>query len=243
MVLIPVLFHGSSLMIVFGQKILRECLKYLFEKTLAFIQWDRLVGLGKGVCLASGRPEFKSCFHHGSFSRSSHTSNLKIGTPVVILPSACHYRVSAGTGWLGVSIVCLASGRPEFSSHFHHGSFSRSSHTSNLEIGALVVILLSTWHYRVSAGAGWPGVSILWLGEIASLICIFSVWQHIQMCQPLGYTSMLQGRKATNKLQSLNVGGCLLVLWSISVDTEDVALKYLDLDVKAEISRPSINYH
>ena len=185
MVLIPVLFRGCSSMIVSGQKILRECLKYLFEKTLAFVQWDSLVGLGKGVCLDSSRPEFKSHFHHGSFSRSSHTSNVEIGTPVVILPSAWHYRVSAGTGWPGVSIVCLASERPGYSSRFHHGSSSRSSHTSNLEIGTPVVILLSTWHYRVSAGAGWPGVSILWMGEIASMICNFSVWQHIQMCQQI----------------------------------------------------------
>ena len=33
--------------------------------------------------------------------------------------------------------------------------------------------LPDTWHYRVSAGPGWPGVSIIWLGEIASLICNF----------------------------------------------------------------------
>ena len=34
----------------------------------------------------------------GIFSGSSHTSDLKIGTPVATLPGAWRYRVSAGTG-------------------------------------------------------------------------------------------------------------------------------------------------
>ena len=41
----------------------------------------------------------------GIFSGSSHTSDLNIGTPVVILPGAWRYRVSAGTGRPGVSIL------------------------------------------------------------------------------------------------------------------------------------------
>ena len=39
------------------------------------------------------------------FSGLSHTSDLKIGTPVDTLPGTWHYRVSAGTGWPGVSIL------------------------------------------------------------------------------------------------------------------------------------------
>ena len=38
------------------------------------------------------------------FPGSSHTSDLKIGTPVATLPGAWRYRVSAGTGWFGVSM-------------------------------------------------------------------------------------------------------------------------------------------
>ena len=34
----------------------------------------------------------------GIFPWSSHTSDLKIGTPVATLPGAWRYRVSAGTG-------------------------------------------------------------------------------------------------------------------------------------------------
>ena len=41
----------------------------------------------------------------GIVSGSSHTSDSKIGTPVVTLPDAWRYRVSAGTCWPGVSIL------------------------------------------------------------------------------------------------------------------------------------------
>ena len=49
-------------------------------------------------------PRFESCLRRDS-SRSSHTSDLNIGTPVATLPGAWHYRVSAGTGRPGVSIL------------------------------------------------------------------------------------------------------------------------------------------
>ena len=49
--------------------------------------------------------------------------------------------------------------------------FSGSSHTSDLKIGTPVAILLGAWRYRVSAGTGRPGVSILRLGEMESWIC------------------------------------------------------------------------
>ena len=39
------------------------------------------------------------------FSGSSHTSDLKIGTPVATLPGALRCRVSAGSGRHGVSIL------------------------------------------------------------------------------------------------------------------------------------------
>ena len=41
------------------------------------------------------------------FSGSSHTDDLKIGTPVATLPGAWRYRVSTGTGRPGVSILWL----------------------------------------------------------------------------------------------------------------------------------------
>ena len=75
--------------------------------------------------------------------------------------------------------------------------FSMSSHTSDLKIGTPVAILPGAWRYRVSAGIGQPSVSILWLGEVDSLICNFylSVAAHkIVYADPsLRYTSMLLG--------------------------------------------------
>ena len=41
----------------------------------------------------------------GIFSGSSHTSDLKFGTPVATMPGAWRYRVSAGNGWPGDSIL------------------------------------------------------------------------------------------------------------------------------------------
>ena len=51
------------------------------------------------------------------------------------------------------------------------GIFSGSSHTSDSKIGTPVATLPGAWRYRVSAGTGRTGVSILWLGEVESLIC------------------------------------------------------------------------
>ena len=54
--------------------------------------------------LGAEDPGFESHLRQ-DFSRSNHTSNLKIGTPVATLPGAWHYRVSAGTGQPVVSIL------------------------------------------------------------------------------------------------------------------------------------------
>ena len=41
------------------------------------------------------------------------------------------------------------------------------------KIGTPVDTLPGAWHHRVSAGTGRPGVSVLRLGEVESLICNF----------------------------------------------------------------------
>ena len=53
------------------------------------------------------------------------------------------------------------------------GIFLGSSHTSDLKIGTPVATLPGAWRYRVSTGTGRPSVSILWLGEMESLVCNF----------------------------------------------------------------------
>ena len=41
------------------------------------------------------------------------------------------------------------------------GIFPGSSHTSDFKSGTPVTTLPGAWHYKASAGTGWPGVSIL----------------------------------------------------------------------------------
>ena len=83
------------------------------------------------------------------------------------------------------------------------GIFSGSSHTSDLNIGTPLATLPGAWRYRVSAGTGLPGVSILCLGEVEGWICNFYLSvaaRKIVLADPsLRYTRMLLGRLATNK--------------------------------------------
>ena len=53
--------------------------------------------------------------------------------------------------------------------------FSGTNHTGDLDTGTPVLTLPGASRYMVSAGTGWPGVSILWLGEVESLICNLSL--------------------------------------------------------------------
>ena len=59
---------------------------------------------GKASVLRVEDPGFESGLHR-DFLGSSHTSDSKIGTPLATLPGAWRHRVSAGTGWPGVSIL------------------------------------------------------------------------------------------------------------------------------------------
>ena len=77
---------------------------------------------------------------------------------------------------------------PEFDSClFRSGNSPRSNHTSELDIGTPAATLSGVWRYRVNAETGWPGVSILRLGEAESLVCnfYFSVAAHtIEQIRP-----------------------------------------------------------
>ena len=67
--------------------------------TLTF--FNRFAGL---VVKAFEGPGFETRLRR-DFSETSHTNDLKIGTPVATPPGAWHYRVSAGTGRPGVNIL------------------------------------------------------------------------------------------------------------------------------------------
>ena len=69
----------------------------------------------------------------------------------------------------------------EFDSPLCHGDFAWSSQTSDLIIGTPVATLPGAWRYRVSTGTGWPGISILSLGKVESLICNFCL--SVAACQ------------------------------------------------------------
>ena len=74
---------------------------------------------------------------------------------------------------------------PEFESRFRR-DFSGSSRTSDFKIGTPLASLPGAWRYRVSTGTGRPGVSILWLGEVESLIgSSVSVWQHVNLSEQI----------------------------------------------------------
>ena len=62
----------------------------------------------------------------------------------------------------GLVVKASASGAedPGFESHLRQ-DFFQLGHTSDLKIGTPVATLPGAWRYRVSAGTGWPTVSIL----------------------------------------------------------------------------------
>ena len=120
------------------------------------------------------------------------TGVTKFGSTVLWV-SFCHRLVD-----LVVNTSASRAEHPGFGSRLRQ-DFSGSSHTitSDLKIGIPVATLPCAWHYRVSAGTGQPGVSILWLGEVESLIYNFylsvaarkTVWAD----PSLRYTRMLLG--------------------------------------------------
>ena len=70
-------------------------------------------------------------------------------------------------------VVKVSASRPEdqgSDARFHHADFSRIFHTSDFKIGTQVATLPGARRCRVSAGTGWPSVSILWQGGVESWI-------------------------------------------------------------------------
>ena len=105
--------------------------------------------------------------------------------------------VSCSLSWQPTDLVGLVvkasasrAEDPGFESRLRRDFFRVDS-----KIGTPVATLPGAWCYRVSAGTGWPSVSILWLGEMESLVCNFylSVAARIIVWAdpPLRYTCML----------------------------------------------------
>ena len=71
-----------------------------------FLCEHRLVGLVvKASASKAEDPGFESRLRRDFYGVESYLKNLKIGIPVATLPGAWRYRISAGTGRPGVSIL------------------------------------------------------------------------------------------------------------------------------------------
>ena len=64
--------------------------------------------------------------------------------------------------------VHLKSGRCGIEPHCPHGAYNRTSPTNGFKTGTLVAALPGAWCHTICAKSGWPSISNLWLGEIAS---------------------------------------------------------------------------
>ena len=60
-----------------------------------------------------------------------------------------------------VCVLCVCALFVLCVSGLGRGDCSWSSHASDLKIGTPMTTLPRAWHYKVSTGTGWPGVSIL----------------------------------------------------------------------------------
>ena len=120
-------------------------------------------------------------------------------------------------------VVKASASRAEdrgFESRLHRDFFGVESYQW-LKIGTPVATLPGAWRYRVSAGTGWPGVSILWLGEMESLICNFCLsvaackivwadpWDTVACCWDV--------KQPTNKQTNLPLPPSLLIFLSSSL--------------------------
>ena len=78
---------------------IREKFQDVFFFAPTFLPSYHLIGLVVKASVSRAEdPRFESRFRRDFFSGSSHTSDLKIGTPVATLSGAWHYRFSVGTG-------------------------------------------------------------------------------------------------------------------------------------------------
>ena len=86
---------------------------------------------------------------------------LRILTSMTKQHTESKTSLSPSTASLAYWLRCPPQERISSSNPACDGIFPGSSHTSDFKIGTPVATLLGAWRYRVSAGTGWPGVSIL----------------------------------------------------------------------------------
>ena len=160
--------------------------------------------VGSGICILCMLLVFLTytcCFRSASLPLSAA---LVVFSFILLCLCVVGFCVSHRLVGLVVNASASRVEDPGFESRLRR-DFPGSSCTSDLKIGTPVATLPGAWCYRVSAGTGWPGVSILWLGEMESLICTFYlsvaacriVWADLS----LKYTCMLLGCLAPRNKQ------------------------------------------
>ena len=104
-----ILVRNCQIIWLLSQSMFIECLSLHQYSSICNGQWlhNRLVGLVVRRPPRERKIPGSNPACAGIFSGSSHTSDLKIGTPVATLPGAWRYRVSTGTGRPSVSILWL----------------------------------------------------------------------------------------------------------------------------------------
>ena len=128
---------------------------------------------------AAHREPLTSSLASASLFHICHSTSLLVPRFDVINYAAanhCNHEGAAGAchndllvGQVAKATAPNAEGL-EFESRLRR-DISGSSHTSDLIIGTPVATLPGALRYRVSVETGWPGVSILLLGEVESLVC------------------------------------------------------------------------
>ena len=119
-----------------------------------------------------------------------------------------------------VKVSATRAKDPGLDSCLCHGNFSESSHTSDLnKISTPVATLPGIWCYRVCAWTGWPGVGILWLGEVESLICNF----HLNV--------------AAHKIEQILPRDTLACCWNFKQPTDNKLNNIFQNNIRKESSR------
>ena len=183
-----------------------------FTTSHLMVQWS-LLESGKASLEARGRPM------GGSFAKGVSFSHLPISvTPVPNLKHLPSCPPTSSSHWMGhcqqlspqpplshspATSLALWSRHPPREQKILGsilacaGIFLGSSHTNDFKIGTPVATLPGAWCLRVSAGTGWPCVSILWLGEMESWICNFYLSvaaREIEQIRPWDTLTCLLGR-------------------------------------------------
>ena len=93
------IFNSHACWYFLGSVVSFICQLYFFFSFFFFLSIFRLI---QASASKAEDPGFDSGLRHGDFSGSSHSSDLKIGTPVATLPGTWRCQC---TGWPGVSIL------------------------------------------------------------------------------------------------------------------------------------------